>query len=83
MEEEKIDVKFVATVTGQKGTCHAKHKLGQKFELNCYESGGLCGYFYHDVFPNLNVMQFGGKYPWWDPLPHKRMLPEGIVNVTG
>jgi len=20
--------------------------------------------FYHDVFPTLNVMQFGGAYPW-------------------
>ncbi len=63
MEEEKVGIKFIATVTGQKGTCHANHKLGQKFELNCYESGGLCGYFYHDIFPYLSVMQFGGKYP--------------------
>ena len=45
MEEEKVGIKFTATVTAQKGTCHANHKLGQKFELNCYESGGLCGYF--------------------------------------
>ena len=27
---------------------------------------GLCGFFYHDIFPYLSVMQFGGKYPWWD-----------------
>jgi uncharacterized repeat protein (TIGR04076 family) len=66
VEEEKIYVKFIATITGQKGTCHANHKLGQKFELNCYDSGGLCGFFYHNIFPNLNVMQFDGKYPWWE-----------------
>ncbi len=65
-EEESIAIKFVATVTGQKGTCHANHKLGQKFNLNCYDPGGLCGFFYHDIFPYLSVMQFGGKYPWWE-----------------
>jgi hypothetical protein len=34
MEKEKIGVKFIATVTGSKGVCHANHKAGQKFELN-------------------------------------------------
>ena len=60
-EEEKIGIKFVATVTGQKGTCHANHRSGQTFELNCYDPGGLCGFFYHDIFPYLSVMQVGGK----------------------
>ena len=64
--EEKIGTKFIAKVTSQKGACHANHRLDQKFELNCYDSGGLCGFFYHDIFPYLPVMQFGGKYPWWD-----------------
>jgi uncharacterized repeat protein (TIGR04076 family) len=67
MEEEKqTEAKFVATVTGLKGTCNVNHTMGQQFELNCYDSGGLCGFFYHDIFPYLSVMQFGGKYPWWD-----------------
>jgi len=66
MEEEKLGIKFIGTVKGAKGSCHANHKTGQKFELNCYDSGGLCGFFYHDIFPCLSVMQFGGKYPWWD-----------------
>jgi len=25
----------------------------------------LCGFFYHDLFPSLSVLQFGGKYPWF------------------
>ena len=66
LEMEKIGVKFIATITGMKGTCNAKHRMGQQFELNCYDSGGLCGAFYHDIFPYLSVMQFGGKYPWWE-----------------
>lgn len=46
MEEGKeIGMKFTATVTGLKGTCHTNHKVGQQFELSCYDSGGLCGFF--------------------------------------
>jgi len=66
VEEEKLGIKFMGTVTAAKGSCHANHKTGQRFELNCYDSGGLCGFFYHDIFPYLSAMQFGGKYPWWD-----------------
>jgi uncharacterized repeat protein (TIGR04076 family) len=37
---------------------------GRNPVLSCWDTGGLCGFFYHDIFPNLNVMQFGGAYPW-------------------
>ena len=55
---------FRAEVLDVKGDCHAGHKKGDALTLSCYDSGGLCGFFYHDIFPNLSVMQFGGKYPW-------------------
>lgn len=55
---------FTAEVLEVKGECSAGHRKGDAFELNCYDSGGLCGFFYHDIFPSLSVMQFGGKYPW-------------------
>ncbi|MGD8563990.1 MAG: TIGR04076 family protein [Desulfarculaceae bacterium] len=53
-----------AEVVSVKGICGAGHKAGDTLSLSCWDSGGLCGFFYHDIFPNLNVMQFGGKYPW-------------------
>ena len=53
-----------AEVLDVKGDCSAGHKKGDTFTLSCYDSGGLCGFFYHDIFPYLNVMQFDGKYPW-------------------
>ncbi|MBU2498544.1 MAG: TIGR04076 family protein [Proteobacteria bacterium] len=53
-----------AEVLSIKGTCSAGHKIGEAFPISCWDSGGLCGFFYHDIFPNLNVMQFGGEYPW-------------------
>ena len=53
-----------AEVLDVKGKCNAGHRKGDTFVMGCYDSGGLCGFFYHDIFPSLNVMQFGGKYPW-------------------
>jgi uncharacterized repeat protein (TIGR04076 family) len=55
-----------ARIVSVKATCSAGHKAGESFSLSCWDSGGLCGFFYHDIFPSLNVMQFGGKYPWGD-----------------
>ncbi len=53
-----------AEVIEVKGECSAGHRKGDTFRIGCYDSGGLCGFFYHDIFPSLSVMQFGGKYPW-------------------
>jgi len=53
-----------AEVLDVKGECSAGNRKGDTFSIGCYDSGGLCGFFYHDIFPSLNVMQFGGKYPW-------------------
>jgi len=47
-----------------KGQCNAGHKAGDKLQVGCWDTGGLCGFFYHDIFPNLTVMQFGGEFPW-------------------
>ncbi len=60
-----IGYKIKATVTGAKGVCSTGHKVGDTFEISCYDSGGLCGFFYHQIFPGLQTMQFGGKLPWW------------------
>ncbi|PIP46979.1 MAG: hypothetical protein COX16_06905 [Deltaproteobacteria bacterium CG23_combo_of_CG06-09_8_20_14_all_51_20] len=53
-----------AEIIDVKGECTAGHRKGDSFNLSCYTSGGLCGFFYHDIFPGLSVMQFGGRYPW-------------------
>jgi uncharacterized repeat protein (TIGR04076 family) len=53
-----------AQVVSVKGTCSAGHKAGDFLQLSCWDAGGLCGFFYHDIFPSLNVMQFDGRYPW-------------------
>ncbi|MBN2467511.1 MAG: TIGR04076 family protein [Deltaproteobacteria bacterium] len=61
-----VGYKIVATVTGLKGRCNAGHQVGDSFEISCYDTGGLCGWLYHDIFPHLSAFQFGGKFPWWE-----------------
>lgn len=46
-----------------KGFCNAGHKKGDQMELSGYETGGLCGFFYHDIFPYIIMLQFGGSFP--------------------
>lgn len=53
-----------AEILSVKGHCSAGHKVGESFPISCWDTGGLCGFFYHDIFPNLNVLQFDGHYPW-------------------
>ena len=61
-----IGYRVVATITGVKGTCSAGHRVGDSFEISCHDPGGLCGFFYHDLFLALSTFQFGGSLPWWE-----------------
>lgn len=60
-----LGYKVVATVIESKGHCSAGHKVGDTLEISCHNPGGLCGFFYHDLFPALQTFQFGGNLPWW------------------
>jgi len=56
--------KIKAEVIGLKGNCNAGHKVGDHFDISCWNTGGMCGFLYHAIFPTLQVMQFDGSYPW-------------------
>lgn len=66
---EQIGYRVVGTITGAKGNCSWGHKVGDTFELSGHNTAGLCGFFYHDIFPYLIMLQFGGGFPkeWGDP----------------
>ncbi len=64
---EQIGYKVIGTVKSMKGTCGWGHKVGDRIELSGHNTGGLCGFFYHDIFPDIIMLQFGGQYPWGDP----------------
>jgi len=56
--------KIVGTIKEIKGRCAARHKVGDTIDLSVHNAGGLCGIFYHDVFPTISTLQFGGSFPW-------------------
>ena len=68
-EQARIGYRVIGTIKAVKGSCSAGHKVGDQIELSGHNAGGLCGFFYHDVFPYLVMLQFGGSFPaeWGDP----------------
>jgi len=67
-EKPKFGYRVVGTIVGLKGSCNAGHKVGDRIELSAHDTGGLCGFLYHDVFPYVLMLQFGGSFPadWGD-----------------
>ena len=55
--------RVIGTIKSVKGSCHAEHKVGDRIELSGHDSGGLCGFFYHSIFPYIIMLQFGGNFP--------------------
>ncbi|MHA2039754.1 MAG: TIGR04076 family protein [Promethearchaeota archaeon] len=63
-----VGYKIIGTIKEVKGKCNAGHKVGDTLELSGHNTGGLCGFFYHDIFPYIIMLQFGGSYPKeWTP----------------
>ena len=60
----------------------AGHQVGEKFEISCHNPGGLCGFFYHDIFPHLETFQFGGSLPWWEGDTIHLQCPDSDNLVT-
>lgn len=65
----QVGYKVEGEVLSVKGTCSWGHKKGDTFALSGYDAAGLCGFFYHDLFPYILMLQFGGGYPaeWGGP----------------
>lgn len=62
-ENVKVGHRIVGTIKSVKGNCNAGHKVGDMLELSGHNNGGLCGFFYHDIFPYIIMLQFGGSFP--------------------
>ena len=74
--EKRYKNKISAVVTGLKGKCVKGHKVGDKIDLSAHDSGGLCGVFYHDIFPTLWLLQYGGTLPWMEGDTYKMECPD-------
>jgi uncharacterized repeat protein (TIGR04076 family) len=78
-----LGYKILATVTDIKGKCNVGHRVGESFEISCHNPSGLCGFFYHQIFPNLQTFQFGGSMPWWqgDTILLRCPDPQNMVTI--
>ena len=85
-QKEKLEVghRLVATIKSVKGPCHWSHKAGDSFEISAYDTAGLCGFFYHDIFPYIVMLQFGGGFPkeWGGPDSVELECPDKVAPVT-
>jgi uncharacterized repeat protein (TIGR04076 family) len=77
-----IGYRVKAAIVSVKGDCSAGHKAGESFEISCHDPAGLCGFFYHDIFPSLECFQFGGSMPWWQGDAIERSCPDSDNLVT-
>jgi uncharacterized repeat protein (TIGR04076 family) len=66
LPRERIGYRVVGTIKEIKGSCGWGHKVGEKLELSMHDTAGMCGLFYHDIFPWIVALQTGGEYPWGD-----------------
>jgi uncharacterized repeat protein (TIGR04076 family) len=67
----KIPAKVVMKILSVKGTCEAKHKAGQEFDLSGDMTVGMsgqpkviCTALFDAIYPNYRVLRFGGSLPW-------------------
>jgi uncharacterized repeat protein (TIGR04076 family) len=81
-QDPGIGYRVRATITSIKGGCGAGHKAGESFDISCHDPGGLCGWFYHDIFPSLCTFQFGGNLPWWQGDSAELRCPDPHNLVT-
>ena len=66
-----IPSKVVLKIISVKGTCAAKHQVGQEFDLSGDFKVGMsgdpktiCTGLFHAIYPNYRVLRFGGSLPW-------------------
>lgn len=61
--------RVIGKIKGVKGSCSAGHQIGDEIELSGHSAGGLCGFLYHQAFPYIIMLQFGGGFPpqWGNP----------------
>jgi uncharacterized repeat protein (TIGR04076 family) len=52
------------TVISQKGTCGAGHKVGDRWLIHDTTPGGICLSAYPVMEGSIEVLKYGGSYPW-------------------
>ncbi len=68
-DNARIGHRVIGTIRAVKGSCSVGHLPGDQIDLSGHDSGGLCGFLYHQAFPYIIMLQFGGGFPpeWGGP----------------
>ena len=56
--------KVVIKVASLKGTCYQELKVGDEWVSNGRTPEGICLSAFNSLFPYLQVLMFGGVFPW-------------------
>jgi uncharacterized repeat protein (TIGR04076 family) len=56
----------IAKVVSQKGTCAARHGVGDEFIIGEKTPRNMCSWAFYTLFPYAEVLQFGGSFPCED-----------------
>jgi uncharacterized repeat protein (TIGR04076 family) len=59
---EMFDVEV--SVVSQKGNCGAGHKVGDNWIIKNTTPAGICLSAYQVLDHNIDILKYGGKYPW-------------------
>jgi len=81
MENQQIGYKVEGAIVSIKGKCSINQKVGDKFNLSIHSAGGLCGTFYHMLFADIVLLQFGGARPWGNPDVIERVCIDSVNAV--
>ena len=77
------EIKMVACVVSQKGTCEAGHKVGDEFNVSGLTPSGMCPFAFYTMFPFLVALQYGGTFPWEkDPDKSSVACPDAVNPVV-
>ena len=82
--------KVVMKIISVKGTCAAKHHVGQEFDLSEDFTVGMSGHpktictsLFYAIYPNYRVLRHGGSLPWeQDPNVAHVACPDGDNPVV-
>jgi uncharacterized repeat protein (TIGR04076 family) len=71
------------TVVSQKGTCGAGHKVGDRWVVGHTTPGGICLSAYPALQPTIDVLKYGGAFPWdKDPDVSQAVCPDSANPVV-
>ncbi len=61
-ERYKVSIKIIS----QKGTCGSEHRVGDHWVVDNKTPEGMCLSAFDVLFPYIQVLMFGGTFPWAD-----------------